>query len=337
MKTIKITLIVMFAIGLTMTLIGFGLGLDLAALPNLFNRDDEYGEPLTYTDDEAITKLVVDLSDRSIVVDFVDTETVAFIYREHEHDTWSFTNTDGTLTIRQTMRPFSSWFQLRRASESVLTTTLSIPKDWVMDIDLRSNVGKLDMRAEERYVIQQLEIDFKTGSVLLGNLTIDSANLVMATGSVTFEDITVAGDLSILTSTGRITIKDTEASDVDLRTSTGRIELEHVTADRLDARADTGRLMLTNVHVDGQAVLGTSTGDIIVKNTEASGFDITASTGSVDFYTSNPADYRFDLRTSVGSITVAGTSQGNRHETTTGTIPLHITVSTGSIRIIVQA
>ncbi|TVP86011.1 MAG: hypothetical protein EA375_02540 [Acholeplasmataceae bacterium] len=337
MKTLRMILIVMFIIGLAMTLVGFGLGLNLAALPNLFSRDDEYSEPLTYVDDVAVTKLVVDLSDRNIIVDFIEGDTVNFVYREHEHDTWTFTNTEGTLTIRQTTRPFSSWFQLRRASEAVLNTSLSIPKDWVIDIDLRSNVGKLDMQAEDTFVINTLEIDFKTGSVMLGNLAMASANLVMSTGSITLADITVAGDLSILTSTGRITLNDLEAADINLRSSTGRIELEDVTADALDARADTGRIKLNKVHIDGQVTLSTSTGDIVVEDTRASGFDITASTGSVDFSTTAITDYRFDLRTSVGSITVAGVNQGNRHATTTGTVLLKITVSTGSIHIIVQA
>lgn len=336
MKFLIKLVILIFFVGLILTAVAFFGGVNLGNLSEYFIDDEDYGDPIVYVVSETIDTLDVDLDNRNIVVTTTTGDDIIVTYHEHEKDTWSLTETSGTFTITQTTKPiFFNWFNFKRASYEVITVYLEIPEDMILDYSLKSGVGDL-VYIEGPEVIHDFYVNLNTGELRLENASINDLMISLNTGAMTLSDLIIANDIDAKTDTGSIELTNITADEILLDTDTGRIELNNLSANQVDAQSDTGRIELNDSIILGSVDLSTSTGNVTVSDTVATGYDLSSSTGSIRFTSETAMDLRYDLDTSVGNITINGDDQGTRHSTSSGTILLKAKVSTGNITVSVQ-
>jgi len=68
MKIVTKTLIIMFTIGLVMTIISVYNGLSYSAINEFLDDDDTFSERIYYTEETIIHTIVLDIVDRSVFV-----------------------------------------------------------------------------------------------------------------------------------------------------------------------------------------------------------------------------------------------------------------------------
>ena len=206
------------------------------------------------------------------------------------------------------------------------------------DIELR--IG--DAFAVEYALSEEPQITQDGGVFKLKEPTHSGVNIVgitgIGSGKGPYVRVTVPADaqldsVKLDTSTGDLTVAQLACKTLTVDMSTGDANLTAVTADRLTADASTGSILLTDC-VFGKVELDVSTGDIEARSLTVTGsLKADASTGDVALdVRGRPADYAMELDTSTGDVRVDGKDRGGEYKTS-GTIPLTVDTSTGSIDV----
>lgn len=336
MKFLIKLVILIFFVGLILTAVAFFGGVNLGNISDYFVDDEDYGDPIEFVLSETIDTLNVELDNRNIIITATTGDDIIVTYYEHEKDTWSLTESSGTFTITQTARTvFFNWFSFKMASYEVMTLHIEIPTAMILDYSLDSDVGDI-VYTDGPQVSHDFYANSDTGTVRIEDVSMDKLTVRMNTGSITLFNLVISGDLDAKTDTGTIELNDITADEVLLDTDTGKVEMNVVSANQVNAETSTGRVEMNDCVILGLVELSTSTGNVTVTNTVATGFDLSSSTGTIRFTSTTSMDLRYDLDTSVGNITVNGDDQGTKHSTSTGTILLKVKVSTGNITVSVQ-
>ena len=157
-------------------------------------------------------------------------------------------------------------------------------------------------------------------------------------GSGAYVRVTVPADaefdsVKLDTATGELTVSQLRCKTLSVDLSTGDAHLIAVTADTLTADASTGSVILSDCAVK-DARLDVSTGSIEARSLAVTGsLKADASTGDVALDLRGQAsDFRMDLESGTGSVTVDGKDRGDEYKTSGG-VPLTVDTSTGSIDV----
>lgn len=335
MKVLSKILGILILLGLVMAVAAFFMGLDIAGLRGFFNDDEAYGEMLTETLSDDIHTIEMDVETRSIIVHVVESSDITVTYYAHEsRDTWTFDVVDNIYTVTQKEKVgFFNFLNYKFVSEDIKTVHLYIPADVVYTMNLETSVGAVRVEFDEVITFDDLTLSSNTGSVYVENVIVETLHATTDTGYVMIKEVESEGVIVADSDTGSLSLTDVVAESFELDSDTGSITLTRIEASTLEASVDTGRVTVTDSSFTGGVDIHTSTGDINITDTVASSFDLSSSTGDVDFTSTTLGDYRYDLRTSTGTIRVDGANQGDRHSTTTGSVLIKVEVSTGNITI----
>lgn len=336
MKFLSKLITLIFFIGLILTIVAFASGVNFSNLSTYFVDDAAYGDPLTYETTTTIDTIHTDLSTRHVIIEATTDDHITVTYHSHEHDTWTIDESNGTLNIEQSTRPvFFNWFNFKFASYEIMTVTIEVPSSWILSYNFSSDTGDI-IYTEGPSDANSIAIDTSTGKVQIDQVNMTSLNIHLETGNAILSNLELSGNLQNNSSTGSISLNHVDAQTIVLDTETGRITVDYATASVFTAGTSTGRIQISHTDVIGALTATTSTGHMVLTDSTASSFDLATDTGGVEFNQSTPMDLRYDLSTSTGDITVNGNDQGNKHQTSTGTILLKIKTSTGDITISVQ-
>jgi len=338
MKILVKLLLIILILGLVLATAGFFMGMNIEELQTFFDDNDSYGDQIVLTIDDELNELIIDAETRHIHL-MVTTENYMTIkYYEHNRDTFTFPNNGvGSYELVQKEKfNFFNFTLFKTVSKDRLTIEIEMPETWLLDLELSTNVGEIKIDHESVITHKSLNLDSNTGSIFVKNVTIDSFVGDVDTGSITLINATVNGNVFAKSSTGKVTLNKVIGTDFNLSTSTGSIELTDVTSNDLDATVSTGRITASILNLDGDLKLRTSTGNIILSLFVADSIKLSTSTGEMKITVESLTPYNLDLNTSTGKVFVDGNNQGTRHTSSSGTIDLEATASTGDIRIIVQ-
>jgi len=338
MKVLVKVLLIILVLGLVLATAGFFMGMNIGELETFFDDDDSYGEQLVLTIDDELDQLIIDAETRHINLTVTTETSMTIKYYKHDRDTFTFPDNGlGTYELVQKERfEFFSFVRFKTVSKDRLTIEIEMPNTWLLDLEFSTNVGQIKLDHESVVTYKNLDLDSNTGSIYVKNVAIDSFKGDVDTGAITLMDATVVEDVIAESSTGSIVISDVDADNFGLSTSTGSIQLSNLSAKNIDAEVSTGRITASAINLTDELILSTSTGDIILSDFVAVSISLSTSTGEMRVTVSALNLYNFDLKTSTGKVYVDGDNQGNRHTTSSGTVDLDATASTGDIRIIVQ-
>lgn len=338
MKFIVKLLVVILIFGLVLATAGFFMGMNVEELETFFDDNDSYGDQIVLTINDEINELIINAETRHIHLKVTEEDYMTIKYYKHEKDTFTFPNNgiNSYELIQKERFNFFNFVLFKTVSKDRLTIEIEIPNTWILDLELSTNVGEIKLDYETVINHKNLNLISNTGSIYVKNVNIDSFKGDVDTGSITLVNVNVIGNIEGKSSTGKITLNEVTASNSDLTTSTGSIELTKIQGNDLVAEVSTGRITASNLDLTGDLTFKTSTGDIILSLFEADSIRLTTSTGEMKVTVVSLAIYNFDLRTSTGKVFVDGDNQGTRHTSSSGTIDLDATASTGDIKIIVQ-
>ncbi len=336
MKTIIRLVLLLFIIGIVLTMVAFVSGVNLDSITSYVSDDEAYGDPIELITTTTIDTLDIDLATRNIDISVTTEDHVIVTYHEHEKDTWTISEANGTLNIIQTVKPiFFSWFNFKIASHEVMTVYIEIPSDWVLEYSLMSNTGDIEY-VEGPLVATEISIESKTGDTDLENITMDSLLIRMDTGDASLKNLIVTGDLDAESDTGNIVLNNISADKVILDNATGKISATDLIASSLIADTSTDNVTLTDSTISGTVYLSTNTGNVAVTDSTGTGFDLSTNTGNIRFTSAVNLDLRYNLSTSTGHVSVNEEDQGDRHTTSSGDILLKGDTTTGNITVNVQ-
>jgi DUF4097 and DUF4098 domain-containing protein YvlB len=337
MRVIVKLLLVIFVLGLVMTIAAFFMGLNIQGLTEFFNDDESYGEEIVYVQNDMIDGINLSSETRNVTLSVTDETFMTVRYYAQEKDTWTILEADGVLSILQEEKSqFFKLFNFKIASSEVRTINIEIPDTWILDLTIKSNVGTIRIEFDQIMNHKDLSVDSNTGQVYLKNINLDTVSVDQDTGSTSLTNVTIAGDLSVNTDTGKINLDNVTALDIDVNSNTGNIEMVDIEATNIIANNDTGRIISNKVQISGDLVYKTTTGKITLEETSASSYDLRASTGDIIITLESLSNMKLDLKATIGKIEIDGVNQGNTHVVATGTISMIVRVTTGNITINVQ-
>ena len=342
MKFMVKVFVFLIVVGFVMIGVAFLGDMDASRLTNTFNQSEAYGDPMHYTQSGTLNTLMLDVTVKHIEMFFSETEELKVTYYSHTDDTWEFTQDLGVLTIKQTqkMKPFFG-FNFGFVDRYLLTVTIEIPQDWIMNYEIRTHTGDIQLfgagvTSLNPFTAGTIDLETDTGNIEIKDLSAPSVELKTDTGDIALLNLLVMEGLTANSSTGVIHLEDSSITDVIVNGSTGRVEIENLDVSSLDIDADTSRVNIIDTIVDSMIKVRISTGKIYLDQTSAQIYDLKTNTGDIEVSLDSIDSIKFDLNAGVGKITIDGINQGDRHVTTTGTIDLIAETDTGNIYINVR-
>ena len=210
-----------------------------------------------------------------------------------------------------------------------------IPRDKKLNkIKSRLGLGKFSLFA---ITADGMDIRTDMGSLELVSVTATECKLGADMGHISVKD-SVFSDLNVKNDTGAVNIKYSKADLLRISTDTGYISLEKTDAKNTELKSDTGYIKLYSGNV-GWVSAKTDTGLIKFDGVEVSSLEAKSDTGSISAKLVGVREnYRFDLKNSLGIITVDGDNRGssifdNHYTGGTGEIPVRVSVDTGKINV----
>ena len=336
MKIVTKVLIIIFTVGLVMTIISVYNGLSYSAINEFLNDDDTFSERIYYTEESVIHTIVLDIVDRSVFVAQGTEEVVTFNYYSQEDDVWTVTEENGVLTIKQVKpRNILGWINYKVFTKTLKNMYITLPQSRDMSLDLSNHVGDISIYENNNY-FEFIKVNQSTGNFGLRDVHVDELDLSLGTGNMLLKNVIVDGDTTISNHTGQIKFEGGNYQFMNVDNDTGTIVLTDLVAKELDLKTSTGNVSTNNITVQNTMKATSQTGKVIVNNTITSGFDLSTKTGDVVFAISSGNQLKYDLSTTTGKITINNVTQGSPYSTQTGTILLKVRVSTGNIRITTQ-
>ena len=336
MKTLIRIVLVIFIIGILLTMVAFVSGVNLDGITDYISDDGNYGDEINIESTTTIDTLDIDLETRNIEVTTTAEDHITITYHEHDRDTWTTSESNGKLTLKQAITPvFFNWFNFKIASYDVKTVFIEIPSTWVVDYTLKSSTGNIKY-IEGPMTATDIFIDSDTGDVQLKHVTMNSLDINLDTGRASLENLIITGDLNVESDTGDLNLTNITAEEVILDTETGDIIIDDLTSSSLHAETSTGNITLNNSESTGAINISSNTGDVSISESTGTGYDLSSDTGDIRFTMSDSMDLKYDLSTTTSKITVNGDDQGTRHSTSSGSILLKAKSTTGKIIINVQ-
>ena len=152
------------------------------------------------------------------------------------------------------------------------------------------------------------------GSIEVSDINTKKLQVLTSNGLIGLNNITAGGEVLIETSNAKIDIQGLIAKGLDVSTGNGLISLENVSVDQVKAETSNGKIEFKSLKSD-DINIGTSNGWV--------GGSII---GQVD-------DYRKDIKTSNGSISINDIEYGKLIDPGNGTKTLKVTASNAVIKI----
>lgn len=319
MKWISRTLIILLLLSTLMVIGALFGGMNFSAISDFFKDDEAYGEIQGFDATDLITELEIDLADRHINIEYIESDTLSFTYYEHKQDQWTIEEERGKLTITQ-KRTFNllNHISFKYTSKEVKTVNIFIPIDTLLVLDAKTDVGDID--------------------VDLSHSELTSVQLSTDTGDIDIKNIQITQSLTADSDTGDIHLEFVEAQSMVLQCDTGTVKIDDSKADTINARSSTGDILIKRTEAINLLKATTQTGKVDIRGSQSTDFQLKTSTGDIYFedYTLSDMIISYDLKVSVGKIYLNNQSQGNRHQTTGGDISIKAESSTGNMRINTQ-
>ena len=210
-----------------------------------------------------------------------------------------------------------------------------IPRDKKLNkIKSRLELGKFYLFA---LIADEMDVSTDMGSLELVSATAPKCKLGAGMGHISVKDSTF-NELKVKSDTGAVNIKYSKTDLLKISTDTGYISLEKTDAANTELKSDTGYIKLYSGNV-GSVSAKTDTGLIKFDGTELNSLEAKSDTGSISAKLIGVREnYKFDLKNSLGIITVDGKNPGksifdNSYTDNTGEIPVRMSVDTGKINV----
>jgi hypothetical protein len=308
-RLVTVFVIVVLAVGIAMAVSG-----DTFGLFGALSDKDSYSERLTWTAEETLETVRLDVDVRKVDVVLTDGPFVSIDYHAHDDDTWTFDLSGSVLQARQRHRRSFAFFSFGIVPQEFRTVTLHLPRSSTHGLEIHTDVGDITLDCGETLTLSDLDIDSDTGTV-------------------TLHDVSVESGIRAGSSTGRVTMDNVVANDVEVDVSTGRVTLSDFAFGTLSVDNSTGDVILENGVVTGALDVDNSTGRIEIDDVLAQSYDLRTSTGDIIFSATSYDDLSMELSTDVGRVSVFGDDQGKSYVDSTGSVTLKAKVSTGSITV----
>ena len=249
-------------------------------------------ETNTYEISDAFDAISIDTDTADIVFRLSDNGTCRVECHEEEKAKNSVTVEEDTLNIKLLYEK-SVYFGLNFGSPKI---TVYLPKTEYTSLLINESTG--DIEIPKDFNFNKVDIKLSTGDVIFKASTSDM--------------------IKIKTSTGDIGVENISAGSLNLSVSTGKVSASDVTS------GNTGDISLDNIIAAEKFSIVRSTGDVRLKNSDATEILIETETG--DVIGNLLTDKVFITNTDTGKVNVPKTVSGGKCEITTDTGDIMIEV-----------
>ena len=216
-------------------LMGIGLILiGIAFLTANLTINENYTKKQVYLNKDEIQKIKINVYDHNIIVEESLTNKISITYYVSKNDLKEYYIKDRQASLISNKRAFNL-FNFNFKNYPVI---IKIPKNIVLDIDLRTS----------------------NGYISLDNLDFNKTNIKTSNGKIILRDITFNNTI-LKTSNGEINLNNIIGKEINLATSNGRINLNYVDVIRINANTSNGKIAIDKLKSD-DIKLSTSNGSV---------------------------------------------------------------------------
>lgn len=276
----------------------------------VFGAEERTPASLDYQ--EKITSLDVDMTSDNLIIKKANDGAAHINYYQSNVANYNISLENGVLKITQ-KRPWYIIFSFTKSKNLEIT----LP-DALDAADLELSAGSINLSSLS---IAELKVQASSGGISMDKVILEKGIIKVSSGSINLNDLQ-AEELEIGSSSGNINLKNVNTERAAIALSSGNIDILESTLKDLTLKASSGKI---------------TTSKLVTNNC-----DINSSSGSVTLgiLTDNPENYRLELSTSSGKITVQGgeydiNSRGYL-KTGKGSNLIKVSVSSGNISVIFE-
>ena len=313
-KGLVITAVVLTVLGLAIAAGAFALaGFDFGKLGGVQFQEAEY--PF----DADFTKIEIDTDETDVVFYPTEDPVGGVVCEERQKVRYTVTIEDGTLKIG--VDDQRTWLDRLTLFSKTPTMTVCLPKAYYEALRIDGHTG--DVSIPGGFTFGSIDVTSSTGDVRCEASADGLLQIKTATGDIELSEDLHAGEISLSVSTGRIEINGAACEGtVSVSVGTGKTYLTDVTCKNLISKGSTGDVVLKNTVASGQFDVERGTGDVRFENCDAKEIAVKTTTGDVTG--TLRSEKIFLVKTSTGDVDVPETTSGGRCEITTATGDIEI-------------
>ena len=277
-------------------------------------------ETNTYAVKEKFSSISIDVTTEKVSFKPSDDGKCTVVCLEEEDMKHEVTVSGGTLTIKEKdERKWNDHFGFYTRTPEI---TVYLPESSYAGLTIETDTGDIKIPAD--FSFESVSIKGDTSDVECFASVEKELKIALSTGDIDIAGIS-AGSMDLKVSTGRIVAESVRcAGDVSANVSTGKVELKDLTCAGLTSTGSTGKVYLKNVVASDSFNITRSTGDIDFDGCDAGTIYVKTSTGDVKG--TFLSDKTVFAETDTGKVKVPKSVSGGRCEITTDTGDIEIEI-----------
>ncbi|HOW38348.1 MAG TPA: DUF4097 family beta strand repeat-containing protein [Bacillota bacterium] len=316
-------------------IVGAGVGLLISVGEGQrFFEDQDYVKVTESIDADALSRILVEMENRRIVIGESTTANIEVTYYESEKDPIDSSQEGDTFSLVNDpvwYWGFLWWMNWGRWFTGEKTTvTILIPEgtDWVLDLDTAN--GNIEIIEVDP--IASLTLDTENGDLLLEKLAFDGLLRAKTTnGAIRLNEVQTAS-LSLSTTNGRVSLTDVTTGAITLTDTNGDILFTNVVATSIQATNTNGRYVLTDVTATGAISLITTNGNIDIVRITTVNLTCRSTNGDIEVTAHGTyEDFYCTFQTETGHVRVDGENAGEGDHHATQSLRMVLRTVNGSI------
>lgn len=262
MKILTRITLVSLILGIVLMVSGFVVGANIESVKDILMDTSKY-EAKSFEANSHFNKLNVHTENRNVEIRHGDVSYVTATYYLKDNEEANFDIDSDTLNVSITnQRKWFNFFNFNWPSSEVITLYITLPLDYVIDLDTQTMSGYILVEGKHKTV----NLEAFSGMVTLEG-EFDLVDISVYSGSIMIKNTNILGALDIINRSGNVVLtKNNIGDDTNIEVMSGSIDVAEILSDAFILKTASGRIdiALEGAFVDYQFKLNVAAGSIKV-------------------------------------------------------------------------
>lgn len=320
-------------LGIIMIAVGFIMGPDYDQIGAFFTDHETYGNQIEYRVYDDVSKVSIDADDRNVIISTHDEDYVVMAYYHKDADDITLSYEDETIMfIQRSHIDIREGFNYKFPKPDGEDLYIILPKDLIIDFELRLKKGYLDHVSEGTLILNDVYIRSEQAYILMGDFVANDMNINVYDAYLSMKSFK-AERVSIDIHKYHAHIIDAEVERLLISSKSSDVEIYEGSFIRIDGISESGAFDISEVTVSNTIDISSKTGDLNVSTSQTETIRMQTESGDIYLFVVATISYRMSFHTLNGEVFVNGHYLGQSYIKNFGVLDMELDTINGDIRV----
>lgn len=320
-------------LGIIMIAVGFIMGPDYDQIGAFFTDQETYGDQIEYRVYDDVSKVSIDADYKNVIISTHEEDYVVVSYYHKDSDDIVLSYEDETVMfIQRSQLDTRSGFNYKFPKPDGEDLYLILPKDLIIDFELRLKNGYLDMMSIETVHFNDVYIRSDQAYISLSGFVANDMNINIYDAYLAMKSFeTQRLSLDIHKHTADLT--NAKVDRLLISSKSSHVEVYQGTFLRIDGITESGDINLYDVTVSHTIDLSSQEGNLYVSTSQTETIRMQSTSGDLMLYVRNTSSYRMRFMALNSGVIINNHYMGQSYIKDFGTLVMEMDTIDGNIHV----